>query len=260
MLPKHLVLVRHGQSEFNEIVHNLRNGVVAFNSLDPKVFQRTGSKWRLTDLGRSQATAAGEYIKKEIGCTFDGYFVSDFIRAKETAARLDLPEAQWKVEPHLRERDWGNTGLKDFVERGGSSTFRENDAFYGSPPSGESIASMVLRVDRMLDTLHREYADKKVIIVCHGELMWGFRVRLERMLEDDFIELDKSRHPHERIHNCQIIEYIRNEDEPYFMRTKQTCPWDTSLSSNTWKNIVRRRFTNKQLLSDVFKYPTLLEN
>jgi len=107
MLPENLVLVRHGESEFNKLVHELRRTNRDFNSLDPSILNKTGSKWRLTDLGLEQAKVAGDYIRNNMKIKFDGFFVSDYVRAKETAAALQLKNASWKVEPYLRERDWG---------------------------------------------------------------------------------------------------------------------------------------------------------
>lgn len=251
MLPENIILVRHGESEFNKLVHELRLGNRTFDSLDKSVLNKTGSKWRLTELGHQQAEIAGDYLRNNIKIKFDGFFVSDYVRAKESAAALKLKNATWKVEPYLRERDWGDVGLKDFVERSGASSFKEDDPFYGAPPNGESISNLCLRVDRVLDTLHREYSGaKNVIIVCHGELMWAFRVRLERFLEDDFIRLDRSKHPHDRIHNAQILHY---GEHGHTMRS--ICPSDKTLSSNGWRVINRKQYSNEDLLDDVLKYP-----
>lgn len=114
MLPKNLVLVRHGESEFNKLVHELRQANRDFNTLDPSVLNKTGSKWRLTELGLQQAEIAGNYIRNNMKIKFDGFFVSDYVRAKETAAALQLKDARWKVEPYLRERDWGGCWVKRF--------------------------------------------------------------------------------------------------------------------------------------------------
>jgi len=260
MLPRNLVLVRHGQSEFNYIVHGIRNQSISLEDIPVEVRKQTGSKWRLTPLGREQARTAGSFIRDQLNVAkFHGYFVSDYVRAKETAALLNIPYAQWKVEPHLRERDWGDINLEEFVDKDHEKTlFRNVDAFYGSPPSGESMANLCLRVDRMLDTLHREYAGKNVIIVCHGELMWSFRVRLERMLEDDFIRLDKSNHPFDRIHNCQILHY-QQVDEAHFTHMRSICPTNLSLSKNEWQPIVRKTYSTVDLRDEVEKTPPVIE-
>jgi len=256
-------------------------------------FNQTGSKWRLTDKGREQAQLAGKYIREHLGVDeFNGFFVSDYVRAKETAYHLQLPNAKWKVEPYLRERDYGNMQLEKYLEnRKSGGWFKDCNAFYGSPENGESMAVLSMRIDRVLDTLHREYSDKNVIIVCHGETMWGFRIRLERMLEDDFNTLDKSSHPHDRIHNCQILHYTRAkrpisrkdwlerlEEElgknpemrvmagaydaycqlqPYLYQMRSICPTDTNLSSNAWRVIERKQFSNDDLLAQVEGWPTL---
>jgi broad specificity phosphatase PhoE len=260
MLPRNLVLVRHGQSEFNLLVNLLRKGRMSFNQLSPQALSLTGSKWRLTSLGRQHAEQAGDFIRNHLNVgKFHGCFVSDYVRAKETAGLLGIENASWKVEPHLRERNWGDISLQEFVDMDTEKTlFKHIDAFYGAPPCGESIANLCLRVDRILDTLHREYAGKNVLIVCHGELMWGFRVRLERMLEDDFVRLDKSKNPFDRIHNGQILHY-QQVDESFFTHMRSICPSNTSLSSNDWTPINRKLYSNEDLLNDARNHPTVIE-
>jgi hypothetical protein len=92
----------------------------------------------LTDLGRKQASLAGDYIRKYISKKFDRYYCSEYIRyrrpstgiacftpvllalalthsstrllvhrAMETASLLGLDGAQWFCDFYLRERDKG---------------------------------------------------------------------------------------------------------------------------------------------------------
>jgi hypothetical protein len=82
--------------------------------------------------------------------------------------------------------------------------------------------------------------------------MWAFRVRLERLLEDDFIRLDKSKNPHDRIHNAQILHYKKGQ------QVRSICPSDKTLSSNGWKEIYRKQFSNQDLLNDVEKHPHVI--
>jgi broad specificity phosphatase PhoE len=57
--------------------------------------RRHSSKWRLTDLGRQQAEAAGKWLRENFpGKSFDRFYVSEYIRCMETAARLDIPHAR----------------------------------------------------------------------------------------------------------------------------------------------------------------------
>lgn len=70
---------------------------------------------------------------------------------------------------------------------------------------------MCLRLSKIISRLHRECHDKRVIIVCHGEVMWAFRVILERLTQHQYRELDKSTNVKDKIHNCQIIHYSRRD-------------------------------------------------
>jgi broad specificity phosphatase PhoE len=60
---------------------------------------------------------AGKYIKEYIGEKFDRYYTSEYVRAMETAALLDLPNARWYTEIVLRERDKGPLDNTSIIER-----------------------------------------------------------------------------------------------------------------------------------------------
>ena len=88
-----LILVRHGESEGNVAY---RKSAVGDNSLYIGEFlKRHSSKWRLTDTGRHQAASAGEWIVKNFPLSLDGFYSSEYVRAAETAARLNVPNAVW---------------------------------------------------------------------------------------------------------------------------------------------------------------------
>jgi len=248
-MPMNLVLVRHGQSEGN----------VAFNLLKkeddslftPEFAARHTSLWRLTNKGIEQAKIAGNWIKNEIGIVFDKFYVSEYVRALETAVHLELPNANWFVEFYVRERDYGDLDSFSLEERKEyfKANHRSMDKFYWSPPNGESIAQLCLRVDRFLHTLHRECVGKSVIVVCHGDLMWAFRIRLERIGPRLYEELRTSG---EKIYNGQIIHYTRqNPSDGNVIDNigwvKSVCPNNLHLTSNQWENINRRSFSNEDL-------------
>ena len=112
MLPLDLVLVRHGESEGNIAVDASKGGD---NSIfTPEFRNRHSREFRLTDKGIAQAKAAGEWLRTNVPFPFTYFCVSDYIRAKETAALLALPDARWKDEFYLRERD---RGLIDNIPR-----------------------------------------------------------------------------------------------------------------------------------------------
>src|SRR3989338_6760651 len=95
MLPIDLIFIRHGQSEGNVANKASRKGDNSF--FTPEFRDRHSRSFRLTDKGISQAKAAGKWIRKNIPMPFDRFYVSDYVRAKETAACLDLEAAQWRV-------------------------------------------------------------------------------------------------------------------------------------------------------------------
>jgi len=42
-------------------------------------------------------------------------------------------------------------------------------SFFWAPPGGESLANVCIRIDHTLNTLRRDCANQRVVIVCHGE-------------------------------------------------------------------------------------------
>lgn len=264
-MPLDLLLVRHGQSEGNVASAASKKGDDSHYT--EEFLNRHSSKWRLTGQGIWEARTSGEWIRSEFDWEFDRYCVSDYLRAKETAANLGLPNALWYPEFYLRERDWGALDVMTHAQRmaiyADAMRRREIDAFYWSPVDGESMAQLCLRIDRVIDTLHRECAGKRVIIVCHGEVMWAFRMRLERMSLTRYHELAVSHNPLDRIHNCQVLHYTRanpvtGKVEPYLGWMRSSCPWDLSLSPHVWTPIERRVYTNEDLLADCERFPRLV--
>ena len=267
-MPMNLVLVRHGESEGNRAKSLSKKGDDAILTDDFK--NRHSSSFRLTNRGREQAKSAGEWIKKNIGSSFFRYYASEYVRAIETAAYLDLPDAKWFCDFYLRERDWGELDIITEEERAtkfaDAMKRRELDPFFWTPPGGESMAQLCLRVDRVLHTLHRECDQKDVIMVCHGETMWAFRVRLERMSQERYRELHDSKDPKDRILNCQILHYTRRNPpreggyiEPYFNWMRSVCPTDTKLSRNEWEEIKRPSYKNEELLVLAEKSKRIIE-
>ena len=130
-----LVLLRHGQSEWNLL--NLFTG------------------WKdpgLTERGYSEAKAAGVSLKRH-GLHFDRAFVSDLTRAQETLkTTLDVLGQELKpiVNKAMRERDYGDlSGLNKDEARAkwGDEQVRIWRRSYDTPPpAGESLRDTVARV------------------------------------------------------------------------------------------------------------------
>lgn len=130
-----LVLLRHGQSEWN--LKNLFTG------------------WKdpgLTERGYDEAKSAGAALKKK-GIKFDRAFVSDLTRAQETLRTALESLGQSDLEPivnkALRERDYGDlAGLnKDEArEKWGDEQVKIWRRSYDTPPpGGESLRDTVAR-------------------------------------------------------------------------------------------------------------------
>ena len=265
MMPIDLVLVRHGECEGNVVTATIKRGDDSLCT--DEYLNRHSSLWRLTDKGRKQAVDAGEWLRKNVGPDFDRHLVSEYVRALETAALLDLPAAEWYRDMYLRERDWGQLDVITHEERfarwGDELKRRDRDGLYWAPPGGENMANLCLRVDRVIQTLHRECAGKKIVVVCHGEVMWAFRLRLERMTQAKYWELDISKNPRNRIHNCQVLHYTRRDPQfgnlvDHLNWFRSVCPWDMNLSLNNWVQIERKKFSNQDLLNEIKKIPRLV--
>jgi len=264
-MPIDLVLVRHGESEGNAA---RRSSIAGDNSVFTEEFcGRHSSRFRLTDCGREQARAAGTWLKEHIGPRFDRYLVSGYLRAMETASLLDFPEAVWYQEFYLRERDMGLFEVmpEDDKKNKHPEVYRQYtlDPFYWVPPNGESIAQLCLRIDRVLHTLHRECSDKRVLVVCHGLVMWAFMVRIERLTPTQFLKRSQSANIEDQIRNCQVIHYTRRHPENAdlsnrVVRVRSICPWDTKQPGGNWREIRRPTFTNDQLREAAEGSPRIL--
>lgn len=167
----HLVLVRHGQSEWNE--KNLFTG------------------WRDPDLtaqGVSEAKAAGRALKAE-GLVFDIAFTSDLQRAQKTLALLlaeqgqsDLPTIKNQA---LNERDYGDlAGLNkdDAREKWGEEQVHIWRRSYDTPPpGGESLKDTGARVlpyyEAEIEPLVK--SGKNILIAAHGNSLRSLVMKLE---------------------------------------------------------------------------------
>lgn len=262
-LPLNTYWVRHGESEGNVAIKRYKKGDLSV--FEGEFGERHGSKWRLTDLGREQAAMAAKWIQEDPEIILgpnDGYFVSEYLRAKETAARLDLPYAAWKVDPYMRERDWGDLEFTKNRGKPGMMDWQKSHPFYANPPNGMSIAHTCLIADRVLNTFARDYPNSSVISVCHGEFMWAIRCRLEKLGENGFLALEQSEDPRDHIWNCQILHYSRVDESgavhPHYVRMRSICPTDLSKSSNVWMPIVRKRMSNQELLEECEAHPRMI--
>ncbi|KAH3743627.1 phosphoglycerate mutase family protein [Pelomyxa schiedti] len=266
--PIDLVFVRHGRSEGNEAQSRAKKGDLSGYAVEGFAAKHS-SLYRLTDRGRQEAQAAGAWIKKNITTHFDRYYTSEYTRAMETAALLDLPGAVWRTEVLLRERDKGVLDNTSIVEQRAKYAAelerRARDCFFWSPQSGESLAHVLQRIDHTYNTLRRELSGKQVVIVCHGEVMWVFRSRIEKIMQRDFTKLYLSKDPKDLIHNGQVIWYSRRnphtgEIGPDLRWMFSICPANPTESRNEWMEIPSTSLSNDVLLQIVESVPRYIND
>ena len=268
MLPIDLVFVRHGQSEGNAAKRLSEKGD---NTGYARLSNRHTRSFRISNRGREQAVIAGTWLTNEFsknGIVFDRFITSEYVRAMETAALLNLPKATWFRNFYLRERDWGDMEVCPEDERakkfGEALRMRTIEPFFWKPPNGESLAEVCLRLDRVLLTLHRECSEKRVVIVCHGEVMRAFRVLLERMPQQRFTELYLSKEKEDGVFNCEVLHYTRRNPETgdsaeHSNWMRRVRPADTPVWTTGWQKIERPRYSNEDLLKIVELSPKSLE-
>ncbi len=178
----HLVLVRHGQSEWNE--KNLFTG------------------WRDPDLtaqGASEAKAAGRALKAK-GLVFDIAFTSDLQRAQKTLALLLVEQGQSDLptikNQALNERDYGDlAGLNkdDAREKWGETQVHIWRRSYDTPPpGGESLKDTGARVlpyyEAEIEPLVK--SGKNILIAAHGNSLRSLVMKLEGLSASEILAVN----------------------------------------------------------------------
>lgn len=177
-----LVLVRHGQSDWNK--KNLFTG------------------WRdpeLTEQGREEAREAGEALKKA-GYRFDVSFTSALGRAQETNRILleELGQSDIEIvkDQALNERDYGDlSGLNkdDAREKWGEEQVHIwRRSFDVPPPGGESLKMTAERVLPYYEAniLPRVLKGEKVLVAAHGNSLRALVMQLDGLSEDEITKLN----------------------------------------------------------------------
>jgi broad specificity phosphatase PhoE len=215
-MPRRIVFVRHGESEANVIQKTDKRGDDIHTPKAEGVRGRIDYKQRLSLKGREQARMAREWIIRHIGdlSTFDSFFVSDFYRARETAAIISAlhPDIAWEIDDRLGERSWGAHGPLTIEERqmiyAVTGRLMDEDPFHAAFEGGESIWSVKNeRIRNLMSTWVREQDGKQLLVVTHGDLIRAARVGFERILPEEFEAIEHD--PAYSVRNCQVLEYSR---------------------------------------------------
>ncbi len=262
-MPKNLFLTRHGQSEGN-LVRKKYEETADESFFSDEFLGLHESQYEMTPLGVEQAKKAGNWFRDNQLIRFDRMLVSNNVRAMQTAAYLNLPEAQWMIDFNLRERDGGLFNVIPPSKR--DRDYSDQQKFYNSqpflfrPPQGESIADVCQRIKIVLDTLARECDGQNVIIVCHGHVMRSFCIILERMSlqkTNDFLTTPAD---WGRVPNCSIIQYTRENPFDHQRGLSKSFGWVRMIRPAGGGNLIdeftaieRQKYTNEELLSEAQK-------
>ena len=164
---KNILLIRHGQSEWNKL--NLFTG---FKNIE------------LSEQGIEEANKAGQNFKN-LDIKFNIVFTSELKRAQETAKIILQNLDQWDFlnntgkiisNINLNERDYGDlTGLnkKETAEKFGEEQVHKwRRGYSDQPPNGESLEDVVRRVTKYFEEVIKpaiqSNENDNILIAAHG--------------------------------------------------------------------------------------------
>jgi 2,3-bisphosphoglycerate-dependent phosphoglycerate mutase len=191
-----LVLVRHGQSEWNLL--NLFTG------------------WKDPDLtaqGVKEATAAGTRLKA-LGYKYDVAYTSALTRAQHTLrlilGEVGQPDLETIRDQALNERDYGElTGLNKDDARakwGEEQVHIWRRSFDVPPPGGESLKNTAERTLPYFNAeiLPRVLKGENVLVAAHGNSLRSIIMDLEKLSGDEIVARE--------LNTGEPIVYELNED------------------------------------------------
>ena len=175
-----LVLVRHGQSEWN-----LKNLFTGWRDVD------------LSEKGIAEAREAGRKLKGQ-GIVFDVAFTSALVRAQRTLDLMLAEMGQTKIpvfkDQALNERDYGElVGLnKDDARKkwGEEQVHTWRRSYDVQPPGGESLKDTVARALPYFvqEILPRVLRSDRVLVSAHGNSLRALVMVLERLSPEQIIK------------------------------------------------------------------------
>ncbi len=177
-----LVLVRHGQSEWN-----LKNLFTGWRDVD------------LTEAGVAEAVRAGRKLKAQ-GFRFDVAFTSVLKRAQRTLDIMLKELGQENIpvvrDQALNERDYGDlVGLnKDDARKrwGDERVLQWRRSYDVAPPGGESLRDTAARVlpYYIKEILPRVLRGEHVLVSAHGNSLRALVMVLDRHTTESILKLN----------------------------------------------------------------------
>jgi broad specificity phosphatase PhoE len=203
---KRLMLVRHGETEWNALERLQGETDIALN-----------------DVGREQARRLAARLSGE---SFDVIVSSDLQRAMETAAIIAEPHAlAVRAEPRLRQSgrgQWEGKTLDEIkVLCGGVVTEEQLE----HPPGSETPEHFVERLRSFLDETRRVYAGQSVLAVAHGYIL--------RYLIALALEIDRAEAWRFQTGNASLSELRFSAKGAILYRLNDTCHLDRVVHRRT---------------------------
>ena len=236
--PVKLIIVRHGQSQFNSLkpqkdqdpryqefkalyeqckrknfAHSANAVGLAQQLQEKYAMGISDERTPLTPTGHKQAYKTGRALSRLL-TTPDVVFVSPYLRTQQTLQGIvkgwpRLAGVKTIPDERIRER---NIGLLEIYndwrilnilnpDQGRLQTVQGE--FYYRYPQGESIADVQFRNRQWFQTLTREFSGKTVLVVTHHLTLLSIRSLLERWTPKKFIHVDH----HEKPRNCSVTIY-----------------------------------------------------
>ncbi|AHG47641.1 phosphoglyceromutase [Rhizobium leguminosarum bv. trifolii CB782] len=177
-----LVLVRHGQSDWN-----LKNLFTGWKDPD------------LTELGIEEANAGGKALA-EYGIKFDVAYTSALVRAQHTLKlildKVGQPDLETICDQALNERDYGDlSGLNKDDARakwGEEQVHIWRRSYDVPPPGGESLRDTGARVwpYYLTEILPRVLRGEKVLVAAHGNSLRSLVMVLDKLTKEGVLALN----------------------------------------------------------------------
>lgn len=236
--PKHITIIRHGQSTFNVLREQKakdplyqkfkRDYEEDFESSSIRklaeemkrkyVLSVSDYKTPLTELGLEQAYLTGQALSQTLAVP-DIIFCSPYLRTVQTFKQMqkawsDLKTDLMVSEDRIREQEHGQALLYNdwrlfHVYHPEQKRLRDLlGQYWYQFPQGESIPEVRDRVRLLIDTLIREWAGKDVWLITHHMTILSIRALMERLTPEQFIELDQKETPI----NCGVTRYTCNPE------------------------------------------------
>jgi len=243
MMPRQIVLCRHGQGENNFVWNVAKSGDSA---LLEELMERPPEKAPLTETGVKQIELLGEWLRKE-QFIFKRKYHSPLRRARQSAKALKLP-GKWIQNANLREQSLGIMRYVTPEQREeylaslrGSPHLRNPYTF--APVGGESFADVATkRIVPFLQELEDECnGEESVLIMGHSGTNKMLDCCIRQWSPREFVA--HYVHGDNKIFNGMALHYTRinpetGEESDTFDWVRSCCPW-VDLEPSPWQKIER---------------------